>query len=159
MYGDFIHSCTSTVCSSCWFCLFLWHCKCCTTKKSSMAIAFRTQRMKDEECLLVGVLVCMHEYTFALSFRGKNWNTYWKCIHEDLYLLFFALIGIDKEALAKARASLLNNKVISIPTDTIYGVTGLAQSTQAVKKIYEIKSRSFTNPIAICVGEIEEIKR
>ena len=45
-------------------------------KKSSMAIAFRTQRMKDEECLLVGVLVCMHEYTFALSFRGKNWNTY-----------------------------------------------------------------------------------
>ncbi|BFZ24811.1 hypothetical protein BsWGS_27850 [Bradybaena similaris] len=47
--------------------------------------------------------------------------------------------------------------VIAVPTDTIYGVACLAQKTEAVERIYEIKQRNFQNPVAISVGEIDDI--
>lgn len=30
---------------------------------------------------------------------------------------------------------------------------------EAVKRIYEIKGRKYTSPLAICVGNVEDIKR
>ena len=53
----------------CWFCLFLWHWKCCTTTKSSMAIAFRTQWMKNE--------VRSMPYAYLLSRCHSN-KTKWR---------------------------------------------------------------------------------
>ncbi|CAG5123687.1 unnamed protein product [Candidula unifasciata] len=47
--------------------------------------------------------------------------------------------------------------VIAVPTDTIYGVACLAQNTEAIERIYEIKQRNFQNPVAISVGEIDDI--
>lgn len=53
--------------------------------------------------------------------------------------------------------SLKNGNVIAIPTDTIYGVAALAQSTEAVSKLYEIKRRHEEKPVAICVGNLEDV--
>ena len=54
---------------------------------------------------------------------------------------------------------LKNNKVIAVPTDTIYGIAGLAQSNEAVRRIYDIKGRASTKPVAICVGDVQDVER
>ncbi|KZV36720.1 yrdC domain-containing protein, mitochondrial [Dorcoceras hygrometricum] len=46
-------------------------------------------------------------------------------------------------------------KVITVPTDTLYG---FACSMDAVHRIYEIKGRKYTSPLAICVGDVEDIQ-
>lgn len=52
---------------------------------------------------------------------------------------------------------LKSDGVIALPTDTVYGVACLAQSTKAVERIYEIKGRDISKPIAICVGEVSDV--
>lgn len=56
-----------------------------------------------------------------------------------------------------AAAVLLAGDVIAVPTDTLYGVAALAQNNDAIDKIYQIKKRSSTKPLAICVAEIEDV--
>lgn len=58
-----------------------------------------------------------------------------------------------------AVASLKGGNVIALPTDTIYGVAALAQSTKAVNKLYEIKKRHEEKPVAICVGRLEDVHK
>ncbi|KZV36719.1 yrdC domain-containing protein, mitochondrial [Dorcoceras hygrometricum] len=50
-------------------------------------------------------------------------------------------------------------KVIVVPTDTLYGFSCDACSMDAVHHIYEIKGRKYTIPLAICVGDVEDIQR
>lgn len=52
---------------------------------------------------------------------------------------------------------LQNEGVIALPTDTLYGVACLAQSTKAIQRIYGIKGRDLSKPIAICVGEVTDV--
>ena len=49
--------------------------------------------------------------------------------------------------------------VIAVPTDTIYGISCLVQHQTAVDRLYSIKGRNASKPIAICVAEIEDIYR
>ncbi|XP_073256777.1 threonylcarbamoyl-AMP synthase-like [Porites lutea] len=58
-----------------------------------------------------------------------------------------------------AVTSLKGGNVIALPTDTIYGVATLAQSTKAVNKLYEIKKRHEEKPVAICVGRLEDVHK
>lgn len=50
-------------------------------------------------------------------------------------------------------------KVIAVPTDTLYGFACDACSAQAVNQIYEIKGRKQTSPLAICVADVLDIPR
>ncbi|KAI4894357.1 hypothetical protein NFI96_032793 [Prochilodus magdalenae] len=54
-------------------------------------------------------------------------------------------------------AALKDGQVVAVPTDTIYGLACLAQNSDAVKKVYDIKGRNGNKPLAICVGEIQDI--
>nr|CAB3267835.1 yrdC domain-containing protein, mitochondrial [Phallusia mammillata] len=47
--------------------------------------------------------------------------------------------------------------IIGVPTDTVYGLACLAQSTEAVEKLYALKERNSLKPIAICVGEAYDV--
>lgn len=47
--------------------------------------------------------------------------------------------------------------VVALPTDTIYGVACLAQSSEGIEKLYNVKGRSLTKPVAICVGESYDV--
>lgn len=66
---------------------------------------------------------------------------------------------LGEENPVQLAAQLLNKgEVIGVPTDTIYGIAGLAQNSSAVKQIYSIKGRDPLKPIAICVANITDIK-
>ncbi|XVF26549.1 hypothetical protein REPUB_Repub14bG0027000 [Reevesia pubescens] len=58
----------------------------------------------------------------------------------------------------EAIEALKAGKVIAVPTDTLYGFACDACSAEAVNRIYEIKGRKHTSPLAICVGDVLDIK-
>ncbi|XP_076913485.1 uncharacterized protein LOC143572137 [Bidens hawaiensis] len=59
----------------------------------------------------------------------------------------------------EAVEALKSGKVIAVPTDTLYGFACDACSVEAVNRIYEIKGRKHTSPLAICVGDVKDIGR
>jgi len=46
-----------------------------------------------------------------------------------------------------------------IPTDTIYGIVGLALNKNAVKKIYKLKKRAPEKPMVILISSQDELKK
>ncbi|XP_028808074.1 yrdC domain-containing protein, mitochondrial [Neltuma alba] len=60
---------------------------------------------------------------------------------------------------AEAVEALKAGKVIAVPTDTLYGFACDACSLEAVNRIYEIKGRKHTSPLAICLGDVSDIER
>lgn len=63
------------------------------------------------------------------------------------------------QLVAMATESLLSGKVIAVPTDTIYGIAALVQNSEAVDRMYNIKNRDYSKPLAISVAEIKDIYR
>jgi len=71
---------------------------------------------------------------------------------------FWIVCVVDWSLLVSTASSVLsNNGIIAVPTDTIYGVAGLAQSSAAIGRLYEVKGRSCTKPVAISVASVDEI--
>ncbi len=68
------------------------------------------------------------------------------------------VIPINENDLIDRCISILKHDgVLAVPTDTIYGFAALVNSEKAVRRIYEIKGRSFTKPLAISVGNVEDL--
>lgn len=65
----------------------------------------------------------------------------------------------DETSVAKAAECLMNGQVISIPTDTIYGLACSANCPEAIKKLYSIKGRDAAKPVAICVSYIKDVRK
>ncbi|KAF3549380.1 hypothetical protein DY000_02001019 [Brassica cretica] len=59
----------------------------------------------------------------------------------------------------EAIIAIRSEKVISVPTDTLYGFACDACSLEAVNRIYKIKGPKLTTPLATCVGDVSDIKR
>lgn len=51
--------------------------------------------------------------------------------------------------ITKAAQALINDEIIAIPTETVYGLAGNAYSEKALKKIFELKKRPFYNPLIV----------
>ena len=64
-----------------------------------------------------------------------------------------------EQGIIQASEILLNEEVIALPTETVYGLAGLASSEEAIKKIYEIKNRPAINPLISHYASLEEIKK
>ena len=54
---------------------------------------------------------------------------------------------------------LTNQQVVSIPTETVYGLAANATSDEAVAKIYTLKNRPQFNPLIMHVPSIEMVER
>jgi tRNA threonylcarbamoyl adenosine modification protein (Sua5/YciO/YrdC/YwlC family) len=68
------------------------------------------------------------------------------------------IVSINENHLIDRCISILKNDgVLAVPTDTIYGLAALVNSEKAVRRIYDIKGRLFTKPLAISVGYIEDL--
>uniref|UniRef100_A0A8D2ZVT9 Threonylcarbamoyl-AMP synthase n=1 Tax=Scophthalmus maximus TaxID=52904 RepID=A0A8D2ZVT9_SCOMX len=61
------------------------------------------------------------------------------------------------EILSCTANALKEGHVVAVPTDTIYGLACLAQNSEAVRKTFDIKGRNGHKPLAICVGEVQDI--
>lgn len=63
------------------------------------------------------------------------------------------------ESLALAIAALKSGGVVTIPTDTVYGLAAHPDFPEAVERIYAIKGRRPNKPIAFLASEISDIVR
>jgi L-threonylcarbamoyladenylate synthase len=62
------------------------------------------------------------------------------------------LINIDQ-----AISLILEDKIVAVPTETVYGLFGLANSTQAVSNVYNIKNRPADNPLICHFYSLDQI--
>jgi len=65
------------------------------------------------------------------------------------------LIGSDIEY---AKKLLINNELVAIPTETVYGLASNAFDAGAVSQIFIAKNRPKTNPLIIHLGTIDQLK-
>ena len=59
----------------------------------------------------------------------------------------------------KAKKYLINNDIVAIPTETVYGLAGNAYSNKSVKKIFIIKKRPLFNPLIVHYVRINDLKK
>lgn len=70
------------------------------------------------------------------------------------------VIHVDEESALKIAANhLRNGSVIALPTDTVYGLGCDANNEVAIKKLYNIKGREFHKPVAICVRNLNDLRK
>ncbi|HLQ61318.1 MAG TPA: L-threonylcarbamoyladenylate synthase [Candidatus Acidoferrales bacterium] len=63
----------------------------------------------------------------------------------------------DAEGVARAAALLRAGGVVAFPTDTVYGLAARAGDPRAVRKIYEIKGRSLSQPLVLMVANASQL--
>lgn len=69
------------------------------------------------------------------------------------------IIGTSPEDLQRAAAALLQGKLVSIPTETVYGLGGNALIESAAKKIYAVKGRPATDPLICHVYSLDGVRK
>jgi len=69
------------------------------------------------------------------------------------------ILEASSENLAHCAAALLREELVVMPTETVYGLAGLARSSAANRRIYEVKSRPSENPLIVHVGSIDSAKK
>jgi L-threonylcarbamoyladenylate synthase len=62
------------------------------------------------------------------------------------------LLNIDR-----AVGLILKNHIVAVPTETVYGLFGLANSEIAVKNVYQIKNRPADNPLICHFYSLDQI--
>lgn len=62
-------------------------------------------------------------------------------------------------ALTHAVDVLNNGGLVVFPTDTVYGLAALPDTTEHVERLYTVKGRSSTRAIAILIGNSEDLVR
>lgn len=76
----------------------------------------------------------------------------------NLHRMANNVVSIDENHLIDRCVTILKNHgVLAVPTDTIYGLAALVSSEQGVRRIYQIKGRTFTKPLAISVGDVNDL--
>jgi len=53
-----------------------------------------------------------------------------------------------------ARLALIEDEIIAIPTETVYGLAGNAYSDNAIKKIFALKGRPLYNPLIVHIKSV-----
>lgn len=64
----------------------------------------------------------------------------------------------DPEAHNLTLNSLKSGNIVAVPTDTIYGIACCVTNHKAINKLYTVKARNESKPVAICLSEIVEIR-
>lgn len=65
----------------------------------------------------------------------------------------------NPRAVSYAAHLLTTGEVIAVPTDTVYGLACSATNPKAIDKLFSLKGRCESKPLAICVGDEKEVSR
>ncbi len=63
-----------------------------------------------------------------------------------------------KEIIRKTIEVIMKGGIVVCPTDTVYGLIANAKDKTAVKKVFEIKKRSFEKPLPVFIKNLEMAK-
>ena len=63
----------------------------------------------------------------------------------------------DEEIVSQAINVLANGGIVLYPTDTVYGLWANIFNNKAVRRVFEIKNRSFLKPLSILVRDVQTI--
>ena len=63
--------------------------------------------------------------------------------------IYSNIFTFNKKSLNKTVANLKNEKIVGLPTETVYGLAGNAYSKKAIEKIYRLKKRPKINPLIV----------
>lgn len=66
---------------------------------------------------------------------------------------------LTKENLDIVKKEILNNNLVIFPTETVYGIGANALKSNAVKKIFKVKTRALNNPLIVHLKNKEEISK
>ncbi|MFA5023828.1 MAG: L-threonylcarbamoyladenylate synthase [Patescibacteria group bacterium] len=55
--------------------------------------------------------------------------------------------------------SLKKGQVLIMPTDTIYGLSALADDKKALRRIYNLKKRDFKKPLIVLMSDLDMVKK
>ncbi|MFS4483974.1 L-threonylcarbamoyladenylate synthase [Hyunsoonleella sp. 2307UL5-6] len=66
-------------------------------------------------------------------------------------------MSIISTDIQKAKALLSADKLVAIPTETVYGLAGNIYSEKAIKAIFETKQRPLFNPLIVHIASIKNI--
>lgn len=66
------------------------------------------------------------------------------------------MVGTD---LKKAQQLLEDGKLVSIPTETVYGLAANALAEKSVAAIFDVKERPTFDPLIVHIGQIEDVNR
>jgi L-threonylcarbamoyladenylate synthase len=59
----------------------------------------------------------------------------------------------DRSGVARVAELLRAGEVVGLPTDTVYGLAALATHQRAVRRVFELKGRSLSQPLVLMVAE------
>lgn len=65
---------------------------------------------------------------------------------------------VPQDTLEEAVALLKDGQVVAFPTETVYGLGADASNSDAVKKIYDIKSRPTNHPLIVHLANAEQVR-
>ena len=63
--------------------------------------------------------------------------------------IYSNIFAYNKKSIDKVIANLNDEKIVGLPTETVYGLAGSAYSKKSVKKIYKLKKRPKANPLIV----------
>ncbi len=66
---------------------------------------------------------------------------------------------INRENLELVKKEILNDNLVIFPTETVYGIGANALKSEAVSKIFEVKTRALNNPLIVHLKSKDEISK
>ena len=73
--------------------------------------------------------------------------------------IYSNIYSFNKKVLKKTIKSLNQGNILSLPTETVYGLAGNAYSEKAIKKIFKLKKRPKMNPLIIHFFDLKNLKK
>lgn len=52
---------------------------------------------------------------------------------------------------------LQKGELVIIPTETVYGIAALLSQTEAIARIFDLKKRPLTNPLAVLIADLDQL--
>jgi L-threonylcarbamoyladenylate synthase len=68
------------------------------------------------------------------------------------------ILTADAAGIARVVALLRAGEVVGFPTDTVYGLAALATHERAVRRVFEVKGRSLSQPLILMVADPEQLE-